>query len=244
MATDPGPWLGNGSGAQNGRDRSRSPQGCGKGTAGSPGAGPGGLAPLDGQVSGGSGGPCGLCMGPCPGGPCMVNPMMQMQQMQMMQMQQMQQMVGMGMMMGNMFNMMGGGMPPVPGVPAAAFDPTSMIGAGKIEDEEEEEVDIPAGPSSTVGHPNYRPPDADQIPGVTDKRFEGKIRLWWDSKGHGLIECEEVRLKFPGQDGVFLHDSQRRHFKKGDEVTFAVFVNFRGRPQATELRRLKRDEKS
>ena len=56
-----------------------------------------------------------------------------------------------------------------------------------------------------------------RIPGITDKRFEGarpnllprkfpdvrclctschhcagKIRLWWDSKGHGLIECEEA----------------------------------------------------
>jgi len=167
----------------------------------------------------------------------MMNPMMQ--QMQMMQMQQMQlqQMMMMGNMMGNM--MMGGG---------GSCSPMSMMG-GQVQatqsqpvQEQEEEIDIPAGASSTVGHPNYRPPDAETVPGVTDKRFEGRIRLWWDAKGHGLIECEEVRLKFPGQDGVFLHDSQRRHFKKGDAVSFGVFVNFRGRPQATELRRPKQSE--
>ncbi|CAE7595531.1 unnamed protein product [Symbiodinium natans] len=275
MATDPGP--GHGAGGCGSRERSRSPQGgkgtveafagdapegaeakiqvsaCpapANGTAGGPGVLPGGsVAPCS---------PCGPCMGQCPTGPCMVNPMLQMQQMQMMQMQQMQQMVGMGMMMGNMFNMMGTvpsvpGVPAVPGVPSVpSFDPMTLMGATPHAEEDEEatcyfsfpkespiifhclapalqEVDIPPGPSSTVGHPNYRPPDAEQtlaslelIPGITDKRFEGKIRLWWDSKGHGLIECEEVRLKFPGQDGVFLHDSQRRHFKKGDEITFAV----------------------
>ena len=50
----------------------------------------------------------------------------------------------------------------------------------------------------------------------------GRIKIWWDLKGHGLIECEELRATFPGQDGVFLHESQRRHFRKGEEVTFAV----------------------
>lgn len=160
----------------------------------------------------------------------MMNPMM-MQQMQMMQMQQMQQMVGVGMMMGNMFNMMNAtpsfetiGAAPQPAQP----EPAQLV---------VEEIHVPPGPSSTLGHPNYRPPDSEQIPGITDTRFEGKIKVWWDSKGHGLIECEEVQLKFPGQDGIFLHDSQRRHFQKGDEVSFSVFVNFRGRPQATELRR-------
>eukprot|EP00435_Cladocopium_sp_Y103_P030079 s1831_g7.t1 len=156
--------------------------------------------------------------------------------MQMMQMQQMQQMVGVGMMMGNMFNMMNA---------TPSFE-TITAGAAQLAQPEParvEEIHVPPGPSSTLGHPNYRPADSEQIPGVTDTRFEGKIKVWWDSKGHGLIECEEVRLKFPGQDGVFLHDSQRRHFRKGDEVSFAVFVNFRGRPQATELRRPEEDAK-
>lgn len=103
-------------------------------------------------------------------------------------------------------------------------------------DGDEEDEDAPSGPSSSVHHPNYRPPDAEPFPGITDRRFDGKLKLWFEDKGYGFIECDGLKAKFPDVD-VFLHQNQKRHFAKGDTITFAVFMNFRGKPQATELRR-------
>lgn len=106
--------------------------------------------------------------------------------------------------------------------------------APQIEAEEE----APSGPSSSVHHPNYRPPDAEPLLGVTDRRFEGKLKLWFEDKGYGFIECPGLKHKFPDVD-VFLHQNQKRHFAKNEPITFSVFMNFRGKPQATELRRAK-----
>merc|ERR1719433_2518924 len=99
-----------------------------------------------------------------------------------------------------------------------------------------DEGDVPPGPSSSVRHPNYRPLDSEPMPGITDRRFEGRISLWFEDKGYGFIECELPRKRFPDID-VFLHENQRRTFGKGDWVSFGVFLNFRGKPQATELRK-------
>merc|ERR1719499_623008 len=95
--------------------------------------------------------------------------------------------------------------------------------------------DVAPGPSSNVRHPNYRPADMEIVPGLTDRRFEGVLRLWVEDKGFGFIMCEEIRQKYP--DDVFLHQNQKRHFVRGDHVSFNVFLNFMGKPQATELRR-------
>jgi len=102
----------------------------------------------------------------------------------------------------------------------------------------EEEDDGPSGPSPSVHHPNYRPAESEQVPGITDRRYEGKLKLWFEDKGYGFIECAVLRAKYPDVD-VFLHQNQKRHFQKGDLITFGVFMNFRGKPQATELRRAK-----
>mmetsp|Transcript_18102 Transcript_18102/g.56700 ORF Transcript_18102/g.56700 Transcript_18102/m.56700 type:complete len:186 (-) Transcript_18102:601-1158(-) len=108
---------------------------------------------------------------------------------------------------------------------------------------ESDEDDFPSGPSSSVHHPNYRPADAEPIFGLTDRRFEGRLKLWFEEKGYGFIECPQIRRKFPDAEfakvDVFLHQNQRRNFGKGDAITFGVFMNFRGKPQATELRRLR-----
>merc|ERR1719282_992371 len=74
--------------------------------------------------------------------------------------------------------------------------------------QEDEESDVPPGPSSNVHHPNYRPPDMEPIIGITDRRFEGHIKLWFDDKGYGFIECKEVKKRFPDVD-VFLHLNQK-----------------------------------
>jgi len=108
--------------------------------------------------------------------------------------------------------------------------------AARVEDSEDEAA--PLGPSSDVSHPNYRPSEMETIPGVTDRRFDGKLKLWFEEKGYGFIESEELRKIYPDVD-VFLHQNQKRHFDKGDNITFSIFMNFRGRPQGTELRRFK-----
>lgn len=108
--------------------------------------------------------------------------------------------------------------------------------AAQVDDSEDEAA--PLGPSSDVSHPNYRPAEMEAIPGVTDRRFEGKLKLWFEEKGYGFIESEELRKIYPDVD-VFLHQNQKRHFEKGDSITFSIFMNFRGRPQGTELRRFK-----
>mmetsp|Transcript_82621 Transcript_82621/g.256649 ORF Transcript_82621/g.256649 Transcript_82621/m.256649 type:complete len:261 (-) Transcript_82621:26-808(-) len=95
--------------------------------------------------------------------------------------------------------------------------------------------DVPTGPSSNVTHPNYRPPNSEPFPGVTDQRFEGRFRLWIEERGFGFIECAALKARF--NMDVFLYRNQKRHFVRGDKVTFNVFMNFKGHPQATELRR-------
>ncbi|CAK9052853.1 unnamed protein product [Durusdinium trenchii] len=95
------------------------------------------------------------------------------------------------------------------------------------------------GSSFNVNHPNYRPPDMEQIPGITDKRFVGRIKFWFENKGFGFIESEEFTKAFRGDSDVFLHHFQKRHFQRGDLVEFSVFTNFRGKPQGTELRKVK-----
>jgi len=108
--------------------------------------------------------------------------------------------------------------------------------AAQVDDSEDEAA--PLGQSSDVSHPNYRPAEMEAIPGVTDRRFEGKLKLWFEEKGYGFMESEDLRKIYPDVD-VFLHQNQKRHFEKNDSITFNIFMNFRGRPQGTELRRSK-----
>ncbi|CAJ1371071.1 unnamed protein product [Effrenium voratum] len=77
--------------------------------------------------------------------------------------------------------------------------------------------EIPPGPSSNINHPNYRPPDVEPIPGITDRRWEGRIKMWFEDKGYGFISNEELKKRFNDLD-VFLHLNQKRHFKRGDTV--------------------------
>lgn len=105
-----------------------------------------------------------------------------------------------------------------------------------MHDDEDEDDDVRPGPSSNSAHPNYRPSEMKLVPGVTDRRFEGRLKLWFEDKGYGFIECEDLRKIYPEID-VFLHENQRRHFSRGDYISFSVFLNYRGKPQGTELRK-------
>merc|ERR1719382_150863 len=57
--------------------------------------------------------------------------------------------------------------------------------------------------------PTYRPPNAEPFVGVTDRRWEGYVRLFIedDLHGYGFITCTELREKYPEKFGkdIFLH---------------------------------------
>jgi len=153
----------------------------------------------------------------------------ELQDMVQMQMQMQMQMMMMGAMMGKMMGEDGeekGGKKKKKKKGAAADEAAPQ---GDMDD-------LPAGPSPNAEHPCYRPADAPTIPGVSDKRFEGQIKMWFEEKGYGFIDQPELKMKFNGMD-VFLQNHQKRHFEKGDFVSFSVFKNYRGQPQATELRK-------
>merc|ERR1712031_98578 len=97
------------------------------------------------------------------------------------------------------------------------------------------------GTSFNVNHPDYRPNDMENIPGITDRRWKGRIKFWFENKGFGFISSDDFSKKFGGDSDVFLHHYQKRHFQKGDLVSFSVFTNFRGKPQGTQLRGIKED---
>lgn len=174
-------------------------------------------------------------------------PLMQQQQIAMM----MSPMAGM-MQMNPMASMMQmnpiamGMMPGAAGQMVAPVDPNALAYAGQEElPEEEEEDPYPPGPSPNINHPHYRPPDMEVVPGLTDRRFVGVMYLWFEDKGFGFIECPDITKKF-GQD-AFLHRTQRKNFKRGQYVSFSVYLNYRGKPQATELRKAEKpkpDEKT
>lgn len=109
-----------------------------------------------------------------------------------------------------------------------AFDSADDIGGSPV-------------PRSNPLNPAYRPADSEPMPGVTDRRFEGKIRLFIEDQGYGFIKTEGLNNRFPDKD-VFLHRNQKGRFVQGDIVSFTVFINFRGKPQATDLRRPRRED--
>merc|ERR1712032_1544061 len=94
-------------------------------------------------------------------------------------------------------------------------------------------------PRTNPTHHAYWPANTEPFPGITDRRWEGTIRLFIEDQlhGYGFIKCSELMEKYPDKDkDVFLHRNQRGNFKQGDVVNFAVFMNFKGNPQATDLR--------
>eukprot|EP00439_Symbiodinium_sp_Y106_P061099 s1651_g9.t1 len=83
--------------------------------------------------------------------------------------------------------------------------------------------------------------DDDEDAGLWFIRFVGRIKFWFENKGFGFIESEEFSKVFGGDSDVFLHHFQKKHYQRGDLVEFSVFTNFRGKPQGTELRKVKED---
>eukprot|EP00932_Pfiesteria_piscicida_P009613 SRR837773.20367.p1 GENE.SRR837773.20367~~SRR837773.20367.p1 ORF type:complete len:230 (+),score=65.12 SRR837773.20367:52-690(+) len=68
---------------------------------------------------------------------------------------------------------------------------------------------------------------------LIERRAEGTVKSFNESKGFGFIECQELFATF-GND-VFLHHSQLGGFTVGQPVSFAVMLSKENRPQAYDL---------
>jgi len=77
------------------------------------------------------------------------------------------------------------------------------------------------------------PPSSMALPAVPDQRFYGAISRFNHEKGFGFISCPEMKKHYPKD--VFLHKEQIGLFTPGSNVSFAVFYNKDGMPQAKDL---------
>jgi len=84
-----------------------------------------------------------------------------------------------------------------------------------------------------AGPQTQTPRTSVELPGVTDRRFVGRIVSYSVDDGYGFIACTELWLCF--QRDVFLHKCQIQSFRVGTTVSFGVFLNKNGQPQAKDL---------
>jgi len=77
-------------------------------------------------------------------------------------------------------------------------------------------------------------------PGITDRRFAGRVLCFDPEKNFGFIACSELRDFF--DKDVWVHNEQLHGFLVGQLVTFTVVINRHGHPQAVNLMRLARME--
>jgi len=85
-----------------------------------------------------------------------------------------------------------------------------------------------AGPSNDAAG------SMEEIPGLTDRWFEGYIKSFNTNAGWGFIANEEI-ARMRGGD-VFLHSNALGSFDVGDYVSFWIRMNKDGRPQACDLK--------
>lgn len=65
------------------------------------------------------------------------------------------------------------------------------------------------------------------------KRYQGVILSYDQAKGFGFIQCPEIHAIY-GKD-VFLHSFRIGNHKPGDQVSFNIYLNRQGQPQAKDL---------
>mmetsp|Transcript_18151 Transcript_18151/g.42168 ORF Transcript_18151/g.42168 Transcript_18151/m.42168 type:complete len:326 (+) Transcript_18151:123-1100(+) len=74
-----------------------------------------------------------------------------------------------------------------------------------------------------------------EMPGVTDQRFESKIVMINKERSFGFIACPpDLGEKVSNKD-IFMHKTEVADFNIGDVVSFMVRLHRDGRPQAREL---------
>jgi len=79
------------------------------------------------------------------------------------------------------------------------------------------------------------PVSCTEMPGITDRRFMGRIVSYKEDEGYGFISCPELYPRF--HRDVFLHRLQIGSFSVGSSVSFGIFLNKSGQPQAKDLER-------
>mmetsp|Transcript_96977 Transcript_96977/g.217305 ORF Transcript_96977/g.217305 Transcript_96977/m.217305 type:complete len:266 (-) Transcript_96977:39-836(-) len=77
------------------------------------------------------------------------------------------------------------------------------------------------------------PVSCTEMPGITDRRFMGRIVSYKEDEGYGFISCPDLYPRF--QRDVFLHKYQIGKFGVDSFVSFGVFLNKNGHPQAKDL---------
>jgi len=79
------------------------------------------------------------------------------------------------------------------------------------------------------------PETAFEVPGVTDRRWNGVFKSFNDKTGFGFIECEEIKDMYGGD--VFVHRAQVAEFppQVGMAVEFGVFLNKDEKPSAKDI---------
>eukprot|EP00933_Yihiella_yeosuensis_P027591 TRINITY_DN2148_c0_g5_i1.p1 TRINITY_DN2148_c0_g5~~TRINITY_DN2148_c0_g5_i1.p1 ORF type:complete len:571 (+),score=162.93 TRINITY_DN2148_c0_g5_i1:82-1794(+) len=115
------------------------------------------------------------------------------------------------------------GMPGMPGLPGMSMP--GMPGMPGMA--------MPQAPQHAPGTAPQNP-GGQQVPGLTDRRYDGVIQVWRTEKGFGFIRCAELRQRFVDKD-VFLHANQLGGFAEGAAVSFGISLNKDGKPQAHEL---------
>lgn len=80
--------------------------------------------------------------------------------------------------------------------------------------------------------PSARPQEHDDI---FTRRFVGRVKSFSSDNGFGFIECKALHKLF--HRDVFVHRSQIADCKVGMEVSFNIFLNSKGQPQAACLER-------
>eukprot|EP00931_Biecheleriopsis_adriatica_P077144 TRINITY_DN50764_c0_g1_i1.p1 TRINITY_DN50764_c0_g1~~TRINITY_DN50764_c0_g1_i1.p1 ORF type:complete len:256 (-),score=54.04 TRINITY_DN50764_c0_g1_i1:34-801(-) len=73
-----------------------------------------------------------------------------------------------------------------------------------------------------------------EVPGLTDRRFEGTVKSFKDGK-FGFLICEELEHEY-GKD-VYVPWKYIRGFQVDERVTFAVIMNNENKIQACDLQR-------
>lgn len=68
---------------------------------------------------------------------------------------------------------------------------------------------------------------------ISYRRYRGRVKSL-KSESFGFIECVELFARF-GRD-VFMQPSQLKNCELGDEVTFCIFLNSHGQPQAKKIK--------
>merc|ERR1711870_228541 len=70
------------------------------------------------------------------------------------------------------------------------------------------------------------------MPGITNKRFQGTIKTFNIQNGFGFISSPELAAAFGEQVDAFLHRDEIGSHEVGTNVTFAVILSKEGRPRA------------